>query len=334
VFVALSVALVRDRGRTQNARIVEIGTLVFMAAVLMNNLANLLRFRLTFDPELPGFAAFVAALARVVVLRMIAGEERLASIEKELEIARKIQATILPQKAPALPGLAIAARYAPMEAVAGDFYDFLVVDDRRIGFLVADVSGHGVPAALIASMVKVAIAGQLAHAADPAQVLAGMNQTLSGKLKGQFVTAAYLFVDVAAGVVRFASAGHPALLRRSGAARDVEPVTANGLALGLRARSAYAATERPLVPCDRFLLYTDRLFEARNAAGEFFGEGRVRQLLAESSGGAEECASSLLAACSAWTGNGPHTDDLTLVVVDVSFSSAPTRPDRPAGSAA
>jgi hypothetical protein len=81
-----------------------------------------------------------------------------------LEIARRIQSSTLPQNVPALTGLEIAARYVPMSAVAGDFYDFLSVDEKRVGILVADVTGHGVPAALIASMLKVAFAGHAAHA--------------------------------------------------------------------------------------------------------------------------------------------------------------------------
>ena len=93
--------------------------------------------------------------------------ERLLAINKELEIARKIQSSILPQKVPTFRGLEIVARYLPMSAVPGDFYDFLCIDERRVGILVADVTGHGVPAALIASMLKVAFAGQAAHAHDP-----------------------------------------------------------------------------------------------------------------------------------------------------------------------
>ena len=91
--------------------------------------------------------------------RVIADAERLVAMNRELDIARQIQPSILPQSMPRIPGLTIVARYRPMTAVAGDFYDFLEIDPRRLGILVADVSGHGVPAALIASMVKVALAG-------------------------------------------------------------------------------------------------------------------------------------------------------------------------------
>jgi serine phosphatase RsbU (regulator of sigma subunit) len=107
--------------------------------------------------------------------------QQLLTIQKELETARQIQLSILPSEIPKIQGLDIAARYVPMTSVAGDFYDFIVVDEKHIGILVADVSGHGMPAALIASMLKIALSTQEAHAADPAQVLWGLNHALCGK---------------------------------------------------------------------------------------------------------------------------------------------------------
>src|SRR5208337_581931 len=128
-----------------------------------------------------------------LVLRGI--REQLASqlltIKHEMETARQIQLSILPREIPSLPGLDMAARYIPMTSVAGDFYDFIQIDEKRIGVLVADVSGHGMPAALISSMLKIALASQTAFASDPARVLTGLNQALCGKFKGHFVTAAY-----------------------------------------------------------------------------------------------------------------------------------------------
>src|SRR6185312_3747535 len=94
--------------------------------------------------------------------------QQLLAIQKELETARLIQQSILPETVPQIEGLDIAARYLPMASVAGDFYDFIVVDDKRVGILMADVSGHGMPAALIASMLKIALAGQTDHATEPA----------------------------------------------------------------------------------------------------------------------------------------------------------------------
>src|SRR5271169_1346495 len=99
-----------------------------------------------------------------------------------------------------------------MTSVAGDFYDFIIVDDKHVGILVADVSGHGLPAALIASMLQVALTAQSAHASDPGRVLGGLNQALCGKFQRNFVTAAYLFVDLENLVISYAGAGHPPML--------------------------------------------------------------------------------------------------------------------------
>src|SRR5271154_2836479 len=137
---------------------------------------------------------------------------QLLAINVELEMARQIQLSILPRSTPKIQGLEIAAQYLPMTSVAGDFYDFIVVDEKHLGILVADVSGHGMPAALIASMLKIALAAQEPHAADPAQVLLGLNQALCGKFQRHYVTAAYLFVDMLKGTLRYAGAGHPPMM--------------------------------------------------------------------------------------------------------------------------
>src|SRR5260370_24928023 len=156
-----------------------------------------------------GFLIFIAFLGYLAAHRTFANEEHLLAINKELQIANQIQSSILPREVPRLAGLEIVARYVPMSAVAGDFYDFLVLDDKHIGILVADVTGHGVPAALIASMLKVAFAGQSGHADDPARVLAALNRALCGKFEEHFVTAAYAFVDLERRVLRYPRAGHP-----------------------------------------------------------------------------------------------------------------------------
>jgi len=171
------------------------GFLVWMLFVVHANLLGL-KILKGQNVEFLGFLVFVASLGYISAYRTFANEERLIAINKELEIARRIQSSTLPQFVPSFAGLEIAARYAPMSAVAGDFYDFLCVDEKRVGILVADVTGHGVPAALIASMLKVAFASQAAHAHDPVRVLTGLNGALCGKFEEHFVTAAYLFVDL------------------------------------------------------------------------------------------------------------------------------------------
>ena len=96
--------------------------------------------------------------------------------------------------------------------MAGDFYDFILVDEKRVGILIADVSGHGLPSALIASMLQVALTAQAAHASEPERVLSGLNQALCGKFEQNFVTAAYMFIDMEKKIMSYAGAGHPPLL--------------------------------------------------------------------------------------------------------------------------
>ena len=266
------------------------------------------------DFEFIGFAIFLCSLGYLVAHRSLRTEEALLAIRSELDIARRIQTSILPEQMPELAGLRVAARYVPMTQVAGDFYDFLVVDDRRVGLLIADVSGHGVPAALVASMVKVAIAAQSEHADDPAKVMAGLNSVLAGKLQGQFVTAAYLFLDLEKGTGSYSAAGHPPLLHYRASDNTVHGVVENGLILGIMPFASYESKPLNVASGDRFLLYTDGVLEA-DKGGEEFGEARVKSLIQESTT-AEDICQSVSAAVSAWS-KGVAGDDITIVAVDI-----------------
>jgi serine phosphatase RsbU (regulator of sigma subunit) len=319
----VSAGWVKSRAREITA--VFLGLAIFGLFVIEGNLADLRLLPAHHNIESIGFFIFVCCLGYVTAQRTLAKEERLLQINKELQIANQIQSSILPRELPRLAGLEMAARYVPMSAVAGDFYDFLVVDQRRIGILVADVTGHGVPAALIASMLKVAFAAQTAYADDPARVLTGLNHALCGKFEEHFVTAAYVFVDLDKFVMRYAGAGHPPLLftppntTRPGDAESRE-VEANGLMLGLFPDAAYSAVEIPLGAGDRILLYTDGILEAMNAAREEFGKLRLKKFLAAPSKSAGQFADALLLEIRRWSGTAagrPQDDDITLLVLEV-----------------
>lgn len=287
--------------------------LIWGLFVIYNNIRQWLPERGA-DFEFVGFAVFLCSLGWLVARRSLRTEEALVAIRNELEIARRIQTSILPEAMPELNGIQIAARYVPMSEVAGDFYDFLVVDDRRVGLLIADVSGHGVPAALVASMVKVAIAAQAEHAHDPAKVMAGLNSVLSGKLQGQFVTAAYLFLDMEARKASYSAAGHPPLLHYRAAEQSIHDVVENGLILGIMPFASYQSKEFTLDSGDRFLLYTDGVVEA-NQRGEEFGEERVKQVLLQPLSAQDICRS-LGTEISAWSEGIAH-DDVTIVAVGI-----------------
>jgi phosphoserine phosphatase RsbU/P len=300
-------------------RVVRIGLTIFGIFVVHANLASLhlLPGR---GVEPLGFLAFVCSLGYLVAHRMFAKEESLFAIQKELHIAQQIQTSILPRGVPTLPGLEIAARYLPMTAVAGDFYDFLPIEANGLGIMIADVTGHGVPAALIASMLKVAFASQSAHAADPARVLSGLNKALCGKFEDHFVTAAYLYADLDARVIRYAGAGHPPLLfnnRSNGKARSIEQ---NGLFLGMFPEADYISIELPLKLGDRYVLYTDGLPESKNVTGEEFGLSRCLSVLdSHPRLPAAALADRLLDEIARWSSQRSgrlQEDDMTLLVID------------------
>jgi serine phosphatase RsbU (regulator of sigma subunit) len=243
--------------------------------------------------------------------------QQLLTMNTELEMARQVQVSILPREVPHLPGLEIAARYLPMSSVAGDFYDFLVVDDKHLGI---DVSGHGLPSALIASMLQSALVWQGTHASDPTQVLSGLNRAINGKFDRHFATAAYLFVDMGKGNVTYAGAGHlPVLLRQVKTGRVVEWVE-NGLLLGPFADATYSSVTFSVEQGDRIVLFTDGVVETQNSSGVYFGVDGVRQILeSKHELPLGRFADTLLYALSGWSGDaiGPRqSDDITLLALD------------------
>ena len=254
-----------------------------------------------------------------LVLRNVRAQlaRQLLKLQQELETARQIQQSILPDEMPRLEGLDIAARYIPMNSVAGDFYDFIRVDDSHLGIFVADVSGHGMPASLIASMLKIALAAEVAHAACPDQVLSGLNRTLCGKFKHHYVTAAYLFVDMVKGTLTYAGAAHPPLLRWRRLSDQVQVVQENGLFLGMFPEATYNSVELPFMAGDWCLLYTDGVTETTNASGHDFGDERFGAFLqSDQSTTADEFADRLLEELSLWSGrqsDADLSDDITLV---------------------
>jgi phosphoserine phosphatase RsbU/P len=318
LFVVLQVALYRRQGEPR-LRPVKVGSFLFFVTVLVVNLWTLCNTRLPAQLvmlEPIGFTCFLAGLGVMVGSQLVHREEQMIEVQKELDVARRIQTSILPAAAPRHDQLAIASRYLSMTAVAGDFYEYLELGPGKVGFLIADVTGHGVPAALIASMVKIAISAQLPFAHDPAEVLAGMNRILCGKMQGQFVTAAYLYLDLEQALMRYAAAGHPPLF----IIRDQEspePIIENGLMLGILPSACYQAREAPLQPGTRFVLYTDGLLEAADSQYIFFGEERLRSALVEARAlPPEQSVEFLIDRVRAWAGPRQQ-DDLTVLIIDV-----------------
>jgi sigma-B regulation protein RsbU (phosphoserine phosphatase) len=309
--IALSIESIRRGPVDKDFTIVRWGIAVFVAFALYDNIAGALGSHPFKEPL--GFAIFLAVLGFVAARRSLSRDQKLAEIQKELEIARRIQMDILPQPYPHSDHFKVAARYVPMTSVAGDFYDFLVTNPKQAGLLIADVSGHGVPAALIASMVKLAATSQHASFSDPAALLSGMNAVLCGNTQSQFVTAAYVYLDASSATLHYSAAAHPPmLLLRSGQVIDV---TENGLMLAAFSFATYSTAIHPLESGDRLLLYTDGLLEAENTAGEEFGQQRLLALLQDGARlSAEAAADHIVSTLQAWAKS--QNDDLTVLICD------------------
>jgi len=296
----------------QDLVVIRRGLLIFVAFVLWQNIQSTIVLGFP-NIEPLGFVAFLAALGYVAARQTLQRDQQLGEIQKELEVARRIQLSILPGVFPNSANFRVAARYVPMTSVAGDFYDFIVADDTQAGLLIADVSGHGVPAALIASMVKLAGTSQRGNSADPAGLLTGMNAALCGNTQNQFVTAAYVHLDSTSRTLQYSAAGHPPmLLLRSG---KVLEIAENGLMLAAFDFATYTNAAHPLEPGDRLLLYTDGLVEAANAKGDFFGQEALSALLRQSAELSPSSVSDqIISAVQQWSAS--QDDDLTVLICD------------------
>jgi phosphoserine phosphatase RsbU/P len=321
VIQAFNVLWYRGRlGPLFTTPIIAVGGVALLFAVIHENLGRPLVPQLNLESL--GVLIFVLALGYGVIGSVVRGEAELLAVQRELEAARLIQRSLLPREAPRTRGLDAAVRFVPMSAVAGDLYDFVELGPSKIGILVADVSGHGIPAALVASMVKLAFSAQADHADDPARVLSAINRALCHQLDHGFVTAIYVVVDVEDSMIRVANAGHPPLFIGS-SSRGVVDVHEHGLMLGFMPDASYKNVEIELQDGDRILLYTDGVIEAQNAAGEFFDGERVGRWLTSDHAGNDvvRLGDVALADLNRWRGHLPFEDDVTFVIAH--FTASP-----------
>jgi len=308
-------------GMTRELRVLKCGAAVWAVMGLYENSVRLLTPGYNIVNIEPfGQLVFLGCLVYVVAYRFFQNERDLITIAHEMETARQIQSFILPRKTVDIKGIYLTAQYVPLASVAGDFYDFIKLDEKRLGILVADVSGHGVPASLISSMVKIAFSSQLPHADNPAQVLSGINQILCGKLESDFVTAGYLFIDTEKQSAKYAGAGHPPLLLWRGSDQKIYEYQKKGIILGQLLEARYQNIELNLKSDDRFILYTDGIIEATNAAGDLFGLNHFKEFITSHANlSVGNFADGLIQRISNWSGKHSGEaldDDLTLVVAD------------------
>jgi len=292
--------------------VIAVGATVLVLFVINQNVGRPLLPSTNVEPV--GVFAFLICLGYAVIGSVFSHEAELVAVNRELDMARQIQLALLPREPPQLRHVELAVRYLPMAAVAGDLYDFAVLGPQQVGVLIADVSGHGIPAALVASMVKVAFSSQSAHVDDPAIVLTGMNRVLCGHLERSFVTAIYAVIDADRRTIRYANAGHPPfLIGRAG--MRVDSAGEHGCMLGVFPEATYTNGHVEAGPGDCVLLYTDGVPETQNGQGEFLDNERVEAWLASRQGeDAAAFADLVLRRLREWRGGATFDDDVTFVV--------------------
>lgn len=308
------------------------------------NLASLLNL-CTYFLALGIISGYIGSNSRRMILRLVESADarrqseenalrrrlELEALQRELEFARQIQLSILPGTPPSCNGLRVHGSFLPMAAVGGDFYDFVSFEPGRTGVLLADVSGHGVAAALVASMLKVSLSQWQNLMEDPGRLLETMNRELYGKFRKQFITAAAAYVDSASGRLLYAHAGHPSLLRidRDGGT-VLEARRGRGTILGMRPDIVVETFEDGLHERDRIVLYTDGVTEARNRHGEIWGEQRFQDFASRYRDlGPEEFAARLEEGLRDWiTPRVDFEDDVTFVILDADLAAAASRPEK------
>ena len=237
-------------------------------------------------------------------------------VEQELRVARSIQHASLPKEVPELEGWQISPLYRPAREVGGDFYDFHFLSQGRLGVVVGDATGKGMPAALVMSTTcgMLQLAAQALGSFSPGEVLSRVNETLLARVPSNtFVTCFYAILDAKSGQLVYANAGHdPPYLRRGGEAAELR---ARGLPLGLMPGMDYEERETVLEAGESALFYSDGLVEAHDPQGEMFGFPRLRALVADHAG-KRSLGDFLLGELYSFVGQGwEQEDDITLLTL-------------------
>ncbi|PJZ47213.1 7TM diverse intracellular signaling domain-containing protein [Leptospira brenneri] len=196
-----------------------------------------------------------------IQLKAEINKQKLIAYQKELVLAQKLQESTLPQVLPKIPGLKIKAGYIPQSLVGGDFYDVTEVSKNQIVCLMADVTGHGVPAAIEAAMLKIAHTHTLAFANGPGKILETINRSLVGIYKNQLLTAAAAHINLDAMELTVANAGHPAFYKFREDGSEIQIIRPKGKLIGFSKDVTYEEETHPLIASDRLLLFTDGLWD-------------------------------------------------------------------------
>ena len=275
------------------------------------------------------FLEFFAVAAAISIEKAVLHREMLEKhrIEQQLRIAKEVQSALLPSADPGLAGYDIAGTNVPSSEIGGDYFDYLPQPDGRLGVAIADVSGKGVPAALIMATFRAALRAQRVKDAPLDAIAARLNRILLDSMDAsRFVTAFYGLLEPLSGDFGFANCGHnPGLLLRRGGGRDL--LSSGGPALGMWSEASFAPGSASVRPGDTLVLYTDGVVEVTNPSGDMFGVDRLEEVIRRRSGdSSRDLVRAVVDTTRTFAGRPGYEDDFTLVII--------RREAQPPGSAA
>ena len=294
------------------------------------------------NKEEPGFTAgdgklliavaeqIAAIINNTLLHQQILAQERM---QRELEIAAEIQISLLPRGLPEIPGVEFAVASLPATEVGGDFYDFISLDDNRLGIVVGDVAGKGVPAAMLTSLSRTILRVEAGYGHSPQKVITQTNHALAQDLQRaeMFVTGLVAYLDHNELTLTYANAGHTPGLWWQADLGTFEQLTATTPPLGIQITEPGANRTLQLSPGDFVVLHTDGVTESMTLDGLIFGSDRLEEALAAHAGGtADDLVQSVLSAVRAFRQSAPWSDDITMIAMRVKPSATPHPQLKPA----
>jgi serine phosphatase RsbU (regulator of sigma subunit) len=250
-------------------------------------------------------------------IEMIKSIEQRKKLEQELALAEETQKSLLPQTLPAVRNLSIRAFSKPTRYVGGDFYDFVELDSGELFGVIADVSGKGVSASLLSSMLLGCLQMQLRAGLALGEAVRRLNRFLCEKSSASRFVTMFMFVLNSDGSGSYISAGHNTSYLFRAATRRIEELTSNNMIVGAFPFARYESAALRLEPGDILLAYSDGLTEAENPQGEMLGEDRVKNvMLEEAPSGSERLEKQLLDTIQTFTAGRSLTDDITLIILE------------------
>jgi len=243
-------------------------------------------------------------------------------MDDELRTAREVQNVLLPSKTPNIPGYRVDGSNKPARVISGDYFDYIKIDDKHSGVVIADVTGKGVPAGLLMAMCRVVLRMSAKNTSSPSKALAQVNRLLFPDVReDMFVSLAYVVIENGTGNLCISRAGHDAPLMYRSDARTLETIKPPGLAIGIDEGDVFERVTKDfqlhMDSGDCLLLYTDGVCEAVNKEDEEFGADRLeKEFLKFAPMGSEEVVRGIREAVEAFVGDLPQMDDITLIAIE------------------